>query len=147
MRRELRHTLTFPVQFDETDMLGVVHNSVYFKWFERGRMGLLQQILPVDEVMATGVATPVVRNTCDYQRPARFGDTLVLVTRMPVDDAYSGKLRFVHELSDSRTRQPVARGEAILTLMNYRTHRLLKTVPEPIMARLSALLDRETGGS
>ena len=139
MGREIRRTLALQVAFDETDMLGVAHNSVYFKWFERGRLELFEEILPIATAMEEGIAAPVVHNSCDYENPARFRDRLVLTTRMPFQEPYPGRVRFRHELSNARTKQAIATGETVVTLVEWKTGRLIREVPEDMMARVREL--------
>jgi len=138
--REIRRTLALQVAFDETDMLGVAHNSVYFRWFERGRLELFEEILPIATAMEAGIAAPVVHNSCDYENPARFRDRLVLTTRMPFEEPYPGRIGFRHELSNARTKQPVARGETVVTLVEWQTGRLIRRIPEDMMERVRELV-------
>ena len=139
MRRQIRRIRRFRVHFDETDMLGVVHNAVYYKWFERGRMELLDELVPVREAAEGGLVAPVVHSECDYETPARFGDELVLVTRMPFSEPYPGRIRFIHEVSNARTKQTVARGETVVTLLEWETRRLVREIPPEMMERLWAM--------
>lgn len=140
MKREIRGTIDISVEFRDVDLLNVVHNSVYFLWFERGRLSLLETIVPFSEALKKGIAMIVVHQSCDYLAPARFGDELILTTRTVLSDSYEGRLRFRHELANKRTLASVAGGETELTLWNVDEKRLIRTVPESIRDRIVYLI-------
>lgn len=146
MEREIRRIRRFSVHFDETDMLGVAHNAVYYRWFERGRMELIGEFLQARTPADTEMAAPVVHSECDYKTPARYGDELVLVTRMPFREPYLGRICFLHEISNARTKQLVATGETEVTLVYWASGKLAREIPEPILERLRAMASGPSKG-
>ena len=73
--------LFLDVRYYETDQMGIVHHSNYIRYFECGRSDLLIKIgLPLTEIEAAGVMMPIVSVECKYRTPARFGDTLRIVS-------------------------------------------------------------------
>ena len=65
------------VRFVETDMMGVVHHSNYFRWFEMGRVAFLAQAnLTLGDFMADGFLFPIGEVSCKYKMPARFDDAI-----------------------------------------------------------------------
>lgn len=56
----------------------------------------------------------------------RIGDRLELLTRHKIDDAFSGKLEFSHELRNAETGALHACGECVCALANIRTMKLLR---------------------
>ena len=71
------------VQYYETDKMGVVHHSNYIRWFEEARTELLANIgLPYDWLESEGIMSPVIAVECEYERPARFGDTVMVDVRL-----------------------------------------------------------------
>jgi len=145
MSREIRRTLRLAPRFDEIDMLGVVHNSVYLKWFEQGRLAIMEEIQPLETALEAQVTSPVVLNHCEYKRPVRYRDELVLVTRMRWTGRYTGRIEFLHTLSDARTREVVAEGETAVTLYDWEGKKLIRDIPADIVARIDALA-RGNGG-
>lgn len=139
MAREIRRTLRIEPRFDEIDMLAVVHNSVHLKWFEHGRLAIMDEIIPLEEAMRLQVSTPVVRNLCEYKRPVRFRDRLVLVTRMPWSGQYTGRIVFHHQLSDEKTHELVAEGESAVTLYDWEGKKLIREIPQEILDKIGAL--------
>ncbi len=71
------------VRYAETDMMGVVYHGSYLPWFEVGRTTLLrEQGLPYRELEAGGFRLPVLEVAVRYLRPARYDDTLTILTTL-----------------------------------------------------------------
>ena len=136
MKKIIRKSITVEVMFHETDLLGIAHNSVHFKWFEQGWMAIMEDIIPISEAIGQGFSPVVIRNTCEYCKPARFKDVMILTTRMPIPAVYEGKFVFFHELTNKSTLETIATGESWLTLIDLKTYKLLKEIPKPIQARI-----------
>lgn len=130
-----------PIQpaFHETDMMGVVHNSNYFLWFERGRLEIMLEVLPVEEAMKLGLFMPVVENICHYRKPVKFGMPLLLYTSHNIQAAYEGRLVFSHYLIHEKLRTAMAFGQTAMTLVDAPTNKLIKEWPADIWRRYQAL--------
>lgn len=80
----MSHRFPIRVYYEDTDLGQVVYYANYLKFIERGRsewlreLGIDQQRLVRDE----GLAFVVRRVEADYLRPARFDDTLEVVTTL-----------------------------------------------------------------
>lgn len=80
----MSHRFPIRVYYEDTDLGQVVYYANYLKFIERGRsewlreLGIDQQRLIRDE----GLAFVVRRVEADYLRPARFDDTLEVVTTL-----------------------------------------------------------------
>jgi acyl-CoA thioester hydrolase len=138
--RLIKRTLALQPAFHQTDMMGVVHNSVYFLWFEEGRLQIMLEVLPVDEALRLGVMMPVVENLCRYRKPVRFGDPLVLYTTHRLQPAYEGRLVFSHYLIHAKQKTALACGHSVTTVVDTRTNRLIKAWPEELWRRYQALV-------
>jgi acyl-CoA thioesterase FadM len=137
--RLITRKLSLTTAFHQTDMMGVIHNSVHFLWFEEGRMQILLDILPIEEAIRLGAAMPVVENLCRYRKPVTFGMPLQLYTTHRVEPVYQGRLVFKHYLLHAKLRTEMAWGESVVTLVNHRTNQLIKTWPESVWERYQAL--------
>jgi acyl-CoA thioester hydrolase len=120
-------------------MMGVIHNSVYFLWFEEGRLQIMLEVLPLEEAYALGVSMPVVQNTCHYRKWVKFGCPLVLYTTHHVQPVYEGKLVFNHYLMHETRKTAMAFGQSVTTLVDMRTQRLVKAWPEKVWQRYQGL--------
>ncbi len=80
----IESTLYLEVRYYETDQMAIVHHSNYIRYFECGRAKLMQEVgFPVERMESEGVMTAVVAVTAQYKSPAKLGDTLRIVTRLP----------------------------------------------------------------
>ena len=69
------------VRYYETDQMGIVHHSNYIRYFECGRMAMLDEVgLPMHKIEEAGIMMPITAVECQYKYPARLGDTLRVVT-------------------------------------------------------------------
>lgn len=78
-----RHDYPMRVRSFHVDRQNVVHNIWYFYFLEEARVEYLREIgLPIDEdAFISHHRFYVVRNTCDYYRPAVFDDEIIVKTR------------------------------------------------------------------
>lgn len=98
--------LDLSVRFAETDLMGVVHHSVYAVWLEAGRLAWLEAAgVPYTEVAKGGHHFAVTGLRIEYRTPARFGDVVRVETRL--DTLRSRQVSFVYEVRN-------AAGEALL---------------------------------
>lgn len=137
--RTVTRRLPVEVEFHQVDMLRVVHNAVYFTWFEKGRLQLLEEVFPVSWAIENRVATPVVMNRAEYLSPAAYGDRLVVSTRHGILDLWNGRLLFEHSISNAKTKVELCLGETAVTVLDLATGHLLKEIPEPIWKSYQAL--------
>ena len=69
------------VRYYETDQMGIVHHSNYIRYFECGRIAMLDQVgLPMHKIEEMGIMLPIISVECRYRYPARLGDRLRVVT-------------------------------------------------------------------
>jgi acyl-CoA thioester hydrolase len=75
--------VTVAVRYAETDMMGVAYHGSFLPWFEVGRTALLKAHgLPYRELEAAGYFLPVVEMAVRYHLPARYDDTLEILTTL-----------------------------------------------------------------
>jgi acyl-CoA thioester hydrolase len=74
--------LSLQPRYSETDAMGFVYYANYLVYFEVARTTALADLgHPYWEMEKQGWLIPVLSAHCDYHRPARYGDTLILRTR------------------------------------------------------------------
>src|SRR5262245_4216268 len=71
-------------RFEQTDMMGIVHHSQYWSWFEEARFRFVEDVLAVSlpEMVEQRVYMPVVEGRCRYLRRVTWTDTVAIETRM-----------------------------------------------------------------
>lgn len=71
------------INYYETDKMQVVHHSNYIRFLEECRMDFLRQMnLDYDKMEEKGIMIPVLSVNCNYQNPARFGETICIVPKL-----------------------------------------------------------------
>ena len=99
------------VNYYETDKMGVVHHSNYFRYFEEARTSFMEQCgYPYSRLEAEGIISPVVSISCRYRKPLRYGESMeirVYLTRMS-----RVKTAFRYEVLDAATGELRATGES-----------------------------------
>jgi acyl-CoA thioester hydrolase len=85
------------VIYGDTDQMGVVYYANYFRYFELSRSEYFRaRGGNYAELERAGFGLPVVEAHCDYQRPARYDDVLVVTAW--VSELKRASLRFEYEV-------------------------------------------------
>lgn len=97
----MRVTTSIPVRYAETDKMGIVYHANYLLYCEDARTDLLQKLgFPYREYMEDkGYLSPVVNISINYGSPFRYGDTVVVRTRVITNRAT--KTVYAYEFFDS----------------------------------------------
>lgn len=123
---------TIDVRYYETDLMGIVHHSNYIRFFEYGRIKMLEEIgLPISEIEGQGVMLPVVSTFCTYKTPSRMGDTLKIVSSVESMPMAKMKIKTViYKQSSNNPLTPqgeigavVAEGEVVIGFIKADTRR------------------------
>lgn len=128
------HRTTFSVRYNETDQMGVVHHSEYVNYFELGRTEMMRAHgLEYAEMERRGVLLAVVDVALRFLKPARFGDELVIETR--IAEVERVRVRFEYEVKLGA--EVVCRGHTVLACVGRDL--VPKRLPEEDRARMAAL--------
>jgi len=139
MARIITRKLDIIPEFKEFDMMGVAHNLAYFNWFERGRFQIFDDIMPMSEFLENNIAVVVCENSCKYFEPITFSQEFTLITRHKINDFYSGKLEFTHELVNKKSKHTHAQGTCICAIVDLQTNKLTKEFPEYLIQKYNSL--------
>lgn len=74
MTRPFLITLPITVKTYDIDFLNIVHNMVYIRWLEDLRFQMLADYLPLDSLMADGIAPVLLKTEIEYRWAVRLGD-------------------------------------------------------------------------
>lgn len=105
----------------DVDFASIVHNIVYLRWLEDLRSEILADILPIDEILATGISPILTRTEIDYRWPVRIGDAVTghmwvdemartrwtLAAEIVVGDRVCASARQSGYFADLKTLRPV----------------------------------------
>src|SRR5215470_4117838 len=96
--------LDWPVQWGDMDRFGHVNNTVYFRWFESGRVEYMQR-LGLSEMHGESNQGPILaRCDCNFRRQLQFPDTVRIGSRV----AHIGRTSFKVEHAIWSTAQNLA---------------------------------------
>ena len=85
------------VEYVDTDKMGVVHNSNYFRYFERARCETMRDIgVNYKDIEAAGLIMPVIEQYAKYISPAYYDD--LLIVRTTISDFPSVRMRFDYQV-------------------------------------------------
>lgn len=129
-------TVRFPVHWGEMDALGHVNNTRYFAWFETVRIAAFERIALGAEPLNT--VGPILATTqADFLEPVSYPASVVVGCRIPK----VGNTSFVMQYAVAHQGRPshvVARGTAVVVLVNYKTGEKLR-VPDAMRQAIAAL--------
>ena len=123
------------VHFSETDMAGIVHFSVYFRYMEEAEHALWRAAdLEIDQIETTG-GWPRVSAGFDYKTPLRFGDVFDVAVRIGSVTRRS----FRYDFTFTRDGNPVGNGFIVAVCSSKEGGRLHAVdVPHEMIARLKS---------
>jgi acyl-CoA thioester hydrolase len=107
----MRHDIR--VIFGDTDQMGVVYYANYLRYFESARAAYWRALgKSYKDLVAWGVALPVIEAHCQYKRPAYYED--LLGVDVGVSELRGASLRFAYRIyrgddlvADGTTRHAV----------------------------------------
>lgn len=132
----LTHQTEVTVRFNEADPLGIVWHGHYLRYFEDGREAFGNQYgVSYLDFYNNGLAVPVVSIQCDYKRPLRYGDKVIVETTFEHNPA--AKLNFSYRMLEYTSRSVVAVGSSVQVFVDAKTFELHLTVPDFFQAWLN----------
>lgn len=112
------------VRFQEVDALQVVWHGHYISYFEDARAALGERFgISYIDLKNAGVAAPVVHVSCDYCRPARFGDELLVTVRLLAHE--SAKIECLYTVEHAQSHETLAYGRTLQVFTDFNGEMLL----------------------
>ena len=132
--------LEIPVAWGDMDAFGHVNNTVYLRWFESARIAFFERI-HIGASRPEKVGPILASTTCDYLTPVAYPATVVVGARLQ----RVGNTSFVIEHLATKDGAAVARGSAVVVLIDYETGEKVR-VPDEIRAAVAALGQAQASG-
>jgi acyl-CoA thioester hydrolase len=131
------HRTQIRVRFGDTDPYGIVYFVSYFRYCHRAIEEYLRALgLKPEETFRNvkeGFGLPIVEAWCRFRRPARYGDTLRLETR--VQEVRSKAVIFRFEFYPEKGDEMIAEGTANLVAID--SHWQVRDLPGRLKKALS----------
>ena len=132
------HETRIKVRFNEVDAYQIAWHGHYVAWMEEARNDLAGRFgIDAAQIAAAGYLAPVVALELKYLRPARYGEQLVVRTRLVRKQ--TATLEFVCDIYGEDGKL-AATGRTVHALTD-REGVLQYQLPQPIADRLRALFD------
>ncbi|MDR1846668.1 MAG: acyl-CoA thioesterase [Bacteroidales bacterium] len=129
------------VEYVDTDKMGIMHNSRYFLFFERGRTETMRSLgIGYKKIENKGVTMPVVEQFARYLLPAFYDD--ILVVRTKITEMPMAKIRFDYEIirNENGTENLLCVGYNTLAFVDTATNKPLR-LPQWIKDSLKPYMD------
>jgi acyl-CoA thioester hydrolase len=116
-KKELVCRTETQVRFSEVDSMGVVWHGNYVRYFEDGREAFGNQYgINYMDFYRVGVMIPIVKITCDFKKPLKYGDTAIIDTRFVNSEA--AKLQYDYIIYRNNSDEIVATGSTVQVFLN-----------------------------
>ncbi len=116
------------VRFSEVDSLGIVWHGHYLRYMEDGREAFgAQYELGYLDVYNQGYMIPITKMECDYKRPLKYGQKVLIETTYC--DCEAAKLIFTYVLRSAITKEIVATGRSMQVFLDKKGD-LSLTIPD-----------------
>jgi acyl-CoA thioester hydrolase len=132
--------IAVPVQWGDQDAFGHVNNTVYFRWFESGRIAYFERIGLLDLFRAERIGPILASISCDYRRQVTFPDTVnvgVRATRIG-----TSSLGLEHAIVSESQGAVVTEGSSTIVVFDHRAQK-----SHPVPAAIRQTIERLEGRS
>lgn len=131
------------INYYETDKMQVVHHSNYIRYLEECRMDFLKQVgLDYAEIEKKGIMIPVLSVNCNYQSPAKYGDTICIVPKLENFHGVKFEMSYRIYSEDFKVLHNEASSSHCFVDFQFKPVRLKKDYPE-IYEAMQAMLQKE----
>ncbi len=125
-KEKFKFKIQVQVRTFDLDSYGIVHNSVYLKYFEIARTEYIRQALGIEPGrFFTDFYFVIAKNVCNYITPAKFDEILDVYARVSKIGNSSFEMKYLIE--ENKSGRKVATGETVIVLLNRESFK-----PEPI---------------
>lgn len=106
------NTYIHRTHYYETDQMGIIHHSNYFRWFEEARVDFLEQMgYGYHRLEEEGIISPVLEISCRYKGMIRFNDRVEV--RLKLTEAGPYKFSISYEIVDCKNGEIRATGKSL----------------------------------
>ena len=123
------------VSYYETDAMGVVHHSNFYRYFEDARVAMMEHWgLDFGSDDLKGIVLAVVTSECQYKKPLRFGDRFLV--KLQARQLGPARVEFQYLISTATDATTIALGRTIHVPVNG------SLAPVRIAASLAKILEK-----
>ena len=117
------------VQYYETDQMGVVHHSNYFRWMESARIEFFKNKgYDYKKLEEDSIISPVISVDGKYKKSAKFGD--IVEVKLYVTDVRGLKLKIYYEMYVENTLIFTGNSESTFITRDMKLLNIERSFPE-----------------
>ncbi len=100
------------VRYAETDMMGIVHHSRYYPWFEIARGEFIKKIgLTYSEMEKMGILLPLTETHCKYIQGLTYEDEVIITCS--IEKLSVARIAFIYEVIRKKDMKKVSEGKTV----------------------------------
>ncbi len=100
------------VRYSETDMMGIVHHSRYYPWFEIARGEFIKKIgLTYGEMENMGILLPLTETHCKYIQGLTYEDEVII--RCRIEKLSVARISFLYEVIRKKDMTKTSEGRTV----------------------------------
>lgn len=100
------------VRYAETDMMGIVHHSRYYPWFEIARGEFIKKIgLTYGEMENMGILLPLTETYCKYIQGLTYEDEVII--RCRIEKLSVARISFLYEVIRKKDMIKTSEGRTV----------------------------------
>ncbi len=129
------------VRYAETDMMGIVHHSRYYPWFEQARTDFIKKCgLTYSQMEKMGILLPLTETTCKYIYGLTYEDEVLITCE--IEKLSVARIEFSYNVYKLPEMKKVSEGKTKhgFTGRDLRPMNLKKVFPD-VWDKLSALAE------
>lgn len=128
------------VRYAETDMMGIVHHSRYYPWFEQARTDYIKKIgVTYSELETMGFLLPLIETQCKYISSLTYEDEVLITCK--AEKLSVARMEFYYEVFKLPEMKKVSEGRTKHGIVDkdMRPINAKKTFPE-LWDKMAALV-------
>lgn len=139
---EMINQLKITARYAETDMMGIIHHSVYAVWFEAARTEFIKMTgTRYSELEKQGIMLPLSSIYCRYFLPVHYEDEVIIETRL--EKLSAARIDFAYRvIRDGKIMAEGKTEHGFVNSVTFRPMNLKKKYPV-LFETLSKLIQNE----
>ena len=125
-----------PVAWGQMDAFRHLNNTVYFRFFESGRIAYFERLGFLEYMEETGVGPILASTNCRFRIPLTYPDTVSIGTR--VSNVEADRFTMEYVVVSHEHQKVAADGSGLIVCFNYKENRKA-LLPEELRRRIEAL--------
>ncbi len=131
-----RVVIEWPVSWGDLDAFQHVNNTVYFRWFEHGRLEYFHRVGFTESMERDRIGPILAHTECRFRRALTYPDRVTIGTR--VRDLEATGFIMEYRVVSERLNDLAATGTGRIVTLNYDTHEKAP-IPAAVRAAIVAL--------